>query len=136
MQYPAAARRRVAGFTLIELMIVVVIVGILAAVALPSFRQQVIRGNRAAAQAVMMDIANRQEQYFLANRSYMNKTQLEATGFTVDADVARNYNYNVTAPGGTPPTYTITFTPADPGDGQTLTLDSAGNATPAELWDR
>ena len=46
-------------------MIVVVIIGILAAIALPNYRQYVIRSNRTAAQAQMLEIANRQQQFLL-----------------------------------------------------------------------
>jgi prepilin-type N-terminal cleavage/methylation domain-containing protein len=76
------------GFTLIELMITVAIVAILAAIAYPSYTQYVIRGHRAAAQAEMMDIANRQQQFFLANRSYaadLATLRLFATHRTVGA---------------------------------------------------
>ncbi len=51
------------GFTFVELMITVAIIGILVAIALPSYRQYILRGNRAAAQAEMMDIANREQQF-------------------------------------------------------------------------
>ena len=64
------------GFTLIEIMIVVVIVTILMAIALPAFRNQIIRGHRAAAQSEMMDLANREQQFLLANRAYADKTTI------------------------------------------------------------
>jgi type IV pilus assembly protein PilE len=55
--------KRQSGFTLLELMIVLVIVGILASIAIPSYRDSIRKGNRRAAQAVLMDIANRERQY-------------------------------------------------------------------------
>ena len=54
--------RKQHGFTLIELVITIAVVGILAAIALPSYQQYVIRSKRSAAQAQMMDIANREQQ--------------------------------------------------------------------------
>ena len=66
------------GFTLIELMIVVAIIGILAAVAYPSYQDHIRKGNRSAAQAFMMDVAQRQQSYLLNNRSYA--TTLAALG--------------------------------------------------------
>jgi len=123
------------GFTLIELMIVVVIVGILAAIVYPSYTQHVVKANRVAAQAQMMDIANRQQQFLLANRSYVSKTDLEASGYSLPTDVSARYSYAITLGAGAAPSYTITFTPsgAQTDDGA-LTLNNEGVKTPAAKW--
>ena len=102
------------GFTLIELMIVVAIVAILAAIALPAYQEYVKRGSRAAAQSEMMDIANREQQLFLANRSYAADSDAAwgNTGYTLPSNVSSKYGYAIAVSGpGTPPTFTITFTP-------------------------
>lgn len=60
------------GFTLIELMITVAILGIIASVALPSYFEHVKRTARAEAITALLDAANKQEQYFVDNREYTN----------------------------------------------------------------
>lgn len=58
------------GFTLIELMVAAVIVGVLAAVALPSYRNHLVRSARLAAQAELLELASLQEKIFLNSNNY------------------------------------------------------------------
>jgi len=121
------------GFTLIELMITVAIIGILSAIAYPSYTQYVVKSNRSAAEAFMLAVAGKQEQYMLDARLYAtNMTALNIT--SIPSEVSRNYNVTVTANNAaTPPTYTISAAPI-PGGSQatrdticaTLTLDQTG----------
>lgn len=75
--------RRERGFTLVELMVVVAIVAILAGIAYPSYVDHIRKGNRAQAQAFLMDVAQRQQSYLIVHREYAQSlTQL---GFA-DAD--------------------------------------------------
>ena len=128
-----ADTRRLRGFTLIEVMITVVIVGILAAVAYPSYQDYIRRGNRSAAQAFMMTIASRQEQYLLSNRSYAATTA--ALSLTQPPETAGRYTFAVALPTITSYTITATATGAQVPDGD-LTLSSDGTKTPADKWKR
>jgi type IV pilus assembly protein PilE len=125
--------KKQSGFSLIELMITVVVVAVLAAIAYPSYQDHLRKGRRASAQAFMMEIANRQQQYLLDARGYaIGSTALTALNITTPSDVAAHYSLTVepSAP-TTPPSYTITATPtstAQIADGA-LTLDYQGNKT-------
>lgn len=123
------------GFTLIELMIVVVIIGILAAIAYPSYRNQVIKGNRAAAESYLMALAGREEQYMLDMRSYSNSVASGAGGlnFPAPQEVANFYQAAVINVSSPPPAYTLTLNPIaggmQAGDGA-LWIKSDGSKSP------
>jgi type IV pilus assembly protein PilE len=116
-------------------MVTVAIIAILAAVAWPSYLQYVKRGRRSSAKAAMMDLANREQQYLVANRLYADQATLQANGYTLPTDVGQYYTWAVNPGVGTTPTFTITFTPigAQVADGP-LTLDQAGNRSPLAKW--
>lgn len=127
------------GFSLIELMIAVVVVGILAAVAFPSYQNYVIKSNRAAAQAFMVDAASREKQYLLDARSYVSvadNSGFTALGMTVPSDVSKHYTIAISAPAATPPSFTVTATPtsSQQTDDGALTLTSDGTKGPSGKW--
>jgi len=121
--------KRARGFTLVEVLIAVAIVGILAAIAFPNFQNHIRKGRRADAQSFMMDLANRQAQYMLDARTYaLDATFVTTLGATTPTSVATYYTLTVTpAAPTTPPTFTIHATPFAGGpqspDGE-LTLDN------------
>jgi type IV pilus assembly protein PilE len=121
-----------AGFTLIEVMIVVVVVAILTAVAYPSYRDYIIRANRSAAQTFMLEVASRQERFLLDARAYA--ASIAALGMSVPPSVSTNYTITSAAVAGPPPGYTVTATPvgkqlADDTKCGTLTIDATGAKT-------
>ncbi len=76
------------GFTLVELMIVVVVLGILAAIAIPAATGNALKARRAIAKGVLMDVQSKQEEYFINNKAYAaNLTDLGfASPFYIDDD--------------------------------------------------
>ncbi len=127
-----APRVRTAGFTLIEMMVTVAIIGILAAIAYPSYVQYVVRSNRAAAESFLMEVASLQERYLVDRRAYA--TTLTALGYaSLPGTISANYTVTV-ATVSSPPGYVLTATPQggqasrDTACG-TLTLSQAGQKT-------
>ena len=117
------------GFTLIEIMIVVIIVGILASIAYPSYLDHVRRGHQTEAQGQVMELAAALEAHRAKNFTY--------SGASISAlapALSNNEHYNtVLTPGGNNQSYTITAAPSSSlmSGMPILTLNSAGVAS----WD-
>lgn len=83
------------GFTLVELMIVVLIVGILAGVALPSYQNSMLKGRRSDAMSALLDAANRQEQLMLDRSTYT--ADMTDLGFSADPFISEENHYTIDA---------------------------------------
>jgi type IV pilus assembly protein PilE len=91
-------RKKMAGVTLMELMIVVVIIGILAAIAYPNYRQYAARAKRNEAKAELLKIATLQERFYLQNNSYTaDMTNLGFAASSSNTSDSESYVINVTA---------------------------------------
>lgn len=115
------------GFTLVEAMIVLAITGIIAAVALPYFGEQALRGKRAEAKSLIMDAASRQERFFGQYVSYTDDVEAAGAcagvtcGLNMGTDLSSGQRYQLTmdvGPAGCAAgtanqcrTYTLTATP-------------------------
>lgn len=139
-----AQRWRLRGFTLLELVIALAVVAVLATIAIPSYRDTVIRGNRSAAKQFASDVANHEEQYLLDRRSYTNNYGIGGLGMKPPSEASANYTFSIATAGNnclgnalTAPAYVITGTAigAQASDGN-LCLDNVGNRTPAAKWNR
>lgn len=130
--------RRQRGFTLIELMITVAVVAILASIAYPAYIKHVQKSSRRAAQAQILEISNREQQYLMANRGYATKNQLISGGYGLPSQLSSLYGWDVTPNDPTVsavPAFTITFTAtgSQSADG-TLTYTHDGQKSPADKW--
>lgn len=136
--HPTPRGRLTGGFTLIELMIVVTIMGILAAIAYPSYTQYVTRGKRSEGRAFLMDAAARQERRYSDNNQYTATIGAGGLGIGDPAQCTQagvqsencHYTLTITGVAGTNQDYTLTATPtfADAECGA-LTLNKAGVRT-------
>jgi len=111
--------QRSTGFTLIELMITVVIVAILAAVAIPSYQQHMVKAVRSQGQQFLLDLAQRQEQYLLDARWYASGVATTSTAGRITITTPEAVSAKYAAPvftvpaqaAGTMPTYVISLAP-------------------------
>jgi type IV pilus assembly protein PilE len=134
---------RVAGFTLVELMVTIVIAAVLLAIAVPSYTAQIRKSRRTEARTAVLDLATREERYFSVNNSYSDQDLDLGYGGSVgnssaikDLKVASGYytvtvKKTVTATGQ--PGFTILATAVDTQAKdtacQTFTLDQSGAQT-------
>jgi type IV pilus assembly protein PilE len=143
-------RTRINGFTLIEILIVLVIIGVLTAIAIPSYQQYMVRAARHQAEATMLNLSQMEERFFTNNYTYYAMTTQPPnadpngwSNFSGDSMGARKYDIIINAPipGGAANTYIIQASPsngfADSGCG-TLSLDNMGvkgsAGSPSTCW--
>lgn len=128
-----------AGITLMELMIVVVIVGILAAVAYPNYRDFTDRAKRNEAKALLLEIAQNQERFYLQNNRYGTMAELGYDNPQLTDSEA--YSVSVTGPDANNFTATATYQLGGNESGKCLTfnIDGRGTKTSApydDCWTR
>lgn len=130
------------GVTLIELMIVIIVVAVLASIAIPSYRQYVLRSHRTEAKAALMNVAAAQEKFYLQNNTYTEALEdAPPAGLGIPGTTENGY-YTITIDAGAD---AASFTArAAPAGGQaqdtkcvSFTIDQAGTktATNDECWD-
>ena len=124
-------RKYMQGVTLMELMIVVVILGILTAVAYPSYRQYVAKAKRNDAKACLLQVATMEERFYLQNNFYTaNMTDL---GFGADPFVTDSNSYTCSVTAASPAAYSATATylkaDAEAGKCATFSIDGRGAKT-------
>lgn len=127
-----------AGFTLVELMVVVAIIAILTLVAFPAYQDQMRKTRRSDAKVALTELANLQEKFFANNQRY-TATIVGSAGLNYEQFSPEDY-YQLSGTASSNTTYTLTATavPTGPQGSDanclTMTLDHNGNKTPAGCW--
>jgi type IV pilus assembly protein PilE len=134
-------RKYMSGVTLLELMIVVVLIGIMATIAYPSYRDYAARAKRNEAKAALMEIATLQERFYLQNNTYA--ANLGQLGLGADPKItdSGSYSVTITAAGVNDFSATATYQNADAEAGKCQTFNIDGNLTKtsapyADCWTR
>ena len=139
--------RRSAGFTLIEVMIVMVIIGILSSIAYPSYQDYVKQARRADAQASLMELAQFMERHYTSKGGYLEDGQsgsAPSLPFTSSPKDSSSAAYTLSlAQGITAQTYSVQAEPVGSMSGDTcgtLTIDHLGKkgsgGDMAKCWKR
>jgi type IV pilus assembly protein PilE len=118
---------RASGFTLIELMITVAVIAIIAAVALPSYSQHVMRANITEAVSGLSDMRVKLEQYFQDQRTYNGAPAPCNAGTVAPLPVAKHFTFACSNLGAL--TYTVTATGSGSMANFTYTINQAGTKT-------
>lgn len=122
------------GFTLVELMIVVVVIGILASVAIPSYNNYSIRGKLAEGTSTLSDARVKMEQFFQDNRTYVGGTcPATTTNFTYACSNLTATTYTITAT-GTGSLSVFSYSIDQSNTKQTTALKSGWGTVPANCW--
>lgn len=132
-----ARRGRANGFTLIELMMVVTIIGILSAIALPSYKNYMIKANRQDAEAILMESAQFMERYFTTNNKYDGATLPSSVSPKGSSGTGVKYDISISASTNS---FTLSAATANSQDDDItcgdLTVSNTGAQTPttAGCW--
>lgn len=106
-------RRMAKGFTLVEVIIVVLIISVLAAIAYPAYQDSVVKARRAAAKTCIAEATNFLERFYTTNNLTYVGGPAAWAGCTAGTDVTTHYTVTPTVAvvAGARPTYTVTATP-------------------------